>query len=66
MSSETIIKCLHPPCPCLVEADQKFCSSACADARGASRGPCRCGHADSVGERTMTEQEEFDPLLPAE
>lgn len=66
MSTETLIKCMHPPCQCLVEAEQKFCGSACASARGASRGPCMCGHPDCVGEHTVTEDEEFDPLLPAE
>lgn len=65
MSTETLVKCLHPPCQCLVEAEQKFCSSACASAHGAGRGPCMCGHADCAGEHNI-EDEEFDPLLPAE
>jgi hypothetical protein len=48
MTSETLVKCGHPPCQCLVEAEQKFCSAECASARGASRVPCLCGHADCV------------------
>lgn len=67
MSTETLIKCMHPSCQCLVEAEQMFCSSACASAKGANRGPCMCGHPGCTGEHTSTTQEdEFDPLLPAE
>jgi hypothetical protein len=50
MASETLIKCSHPPCQCLIEAEQQFCSADCASARGAARGPCLCGHVGCVAE----------------
>jgi hypothetical protein len=62
MTSETLIKCTHPPCRCLVEAEQKFCSSVCASARGATREPCMCEHEGCVGEHAGTEDDEFDSL----
>ena len=65
MSNETLVKCGHPPCQCLVEAEQTFCSSACASARGPSSGPCLCGHADCVAE-TRLGDEESDPSQPSE
>ena len=50
MPSKTLIKCACPPCQCLIEAEQQFCSAFCANAKGAPRGPCMCGHAGCVGE----------------
>lgn len=61
MAPETLIKCAHPPCQCLVEAEPKVCSSSCASARGATR-----GHAGCVAEHNVGEDDEFEPLLPAE
>jgi hypothetical protein len=29
MQSENLIKCAHPPCRCIVEVEDQFCSSAC-------------------------------------
>lgn len=51
MSSETLVKCMHKPCQCLVEAEQKFCSAACKSARDGSSVPCPCGHPGCVGEQ---------------
>lgn len=65
MSNETLVKCSHPPCQCLVEAEEKFCSSACASARGSNGGPCICGHPDCIAE-TRLGDEEFDPLQPSD
>jgi hypothetical protein len=39
MASETLVKCAHPPCECLVERQPKFCSSACSGARATARAP---------------------------
>jgi len=39
MASETLVKCANPPCECLVEAEQKFCSSACSNSRGSGSEP---------------------------
>ena len=44
MDSETLVKCAHPSCQCLVEAEQKFCSAACSTPRGTASVPCACGH----------------------
>lgn len=57
MASETLVKCAHPPCECLVEAEQQFCSASCSSARGASSGPCTCGHPGCAGEDLMEEDE---------
>jgi hypothetical protein len=64
MSSETLVKCGHPNCQCLVEAEQKFCSSACSTTRGATRGPCMCGHPGCTGEQPLADEEEMDTRLP--
>jgi metallothionein len=50
MASETLMKCMHGPCQCLVEAEQKFCSAACSSARATGSLPCACGHPGCVGE----------------
>jgi hypothetical protein len=63
MSSETLMKCAHPPCQCLAEAEQQFCSSPCAGVRGSARVPCMCGHVGCVGEQRLDEE---DDLLEAE
>ena len=39
MDSETLMKCAHPSCQCLVEDEQQYRSSACSKADGASWGP---------------------------
>jgi hypothetical protein len=57
MTSETLIKCAHPPCQCLVEAEQRFCSSACATAHS-SHGPCMCGHAGCMGEHDVSDTDD--------
>jgi hypothetical protein len=54
-STETLIKCMHPPCQCLVEPQQKFCSSACSSANGSLRGPCTCGHEGCAVDERLTE-----------
>jgi hypothetical protein len=61
MASETLIKCGHPPCQCLVEAELHFCSATCASARGAARGACACGHAGCTAESSVKQDPGFDP-----
>lgn len=64
MSTETLVKCSHAPCQCLVEAEQPFCSATCASARGLAGGPCMCGHAGCAGERELelSEEEVLDSM----
>ncbi len=63
MDSETLVKCEHPPCQCLVEAEQKFCSSACSSARATASVPCSCGHSGCVlGEQRLANDDEADLL----
>jgi hypothetical protein len=57
MASETLMKCAHPPCQCLVEAEQQFCSSSCASARGSARMPCTCGHPGCTTEHELGDDE---------
>jgi metallothionein len=57
MPSETLMKCAHPACLCLVEAEQRFCSSACSSDRGYVSGPCLCGHPGCTGERPLEDDE---------
>ncbi len=63
MGSETLTKCAHSPCQCLVDAEQQFCSSSCASVRGSARVPCVCGHPVCVGEPRLDDE---DDLLEAE
>jgi len=57
MASETLMKCTHPPCQCLVDVDQQqFCSPACARAMGATQLPCSCGHAGCVGDQILFDE----------
>ncbi len=63
MGSETLMKCAHPPCQCLLEAEQQFCGSSCASVRGSARVPCMCGHPGCVGDQRLDEE---DGLLEAE
>jgi hypothetical protein len=60
MASETLIKCAHAPCQCLVEAEQQFCSATCASARGGSHGACLCGHAGCTEERNDAPDRELE------
>jgi len=66
MSSKTLIKCAHPHCQCLIEAEQQFCSATCASAKGASRGPCLCGHAGCIGEHDNPDERDPDLLDDAD
>ena len=65
MASETLMKCAHPPCQCLVEAEQKYCSAACESAGGSARRPCVCDHPGCLDRETLAsdEKEHFDPLV---
>ena len=56
MTSETLVKCMHKPCQCLVEEEQKFCSAACETAVGNDIVPCPCGHAGCIGEQWITDE----------
>jgi hypothetical protein len=60
MASETLMKCMHGPCQCLVEAEQKFCSTACSTARATHSVPCPCGHPGCVAEQWATESAKED------
>jgi hypothetical protein len=62
MDSETLVKCAHPPCQCLVEEEQNYCSSACSKADGASRGPCMCGHRGCHAGGEIMESDDVGPL----
>jgi len=62
MASETLMKCAHPLCQCLVEEEQKYCSSACARLDGALRGPCSCGHSGCIAAGEIAEGDEIGPL----
>ena len=55
MSAETLVKCVHKPCQCLVEAEQNYCSAACRTARDSSSVACPCGHPSCVGEEWTEE-----------
>jgi metallothionein len=57
MASETLVKCANAPCECLVEAEQKYCSSACSNARGSAGEPCMCGHPGCTGEEVLRQNE---------
>ena len=48
MQSETLMRCAHPPCRCLVETEDEFCSAACRRAQHSPDGPCRCGHPECM------------------
>ena len=62
MDSETLMKCAHPSCQCLVEDEQQYRSSACSKADGAARGPCMCGHRGCTAEREIMESDDVGPL----
>lgn len=66
MSSETLVKCAHPPCQCLVEAEQKFCSANCENADGSARVPCLCDHDGCVGEYRLGKEENEADILNAD
>jgi hypothetical protein len=38
-------KCAHPACSCMVDANSKYCSEYCHDARDTLEIACNCGHA---------------------
>jgi hypothetical protein len=64
MVSETLVKCGHPPCQCLIEAEQKFCSAACSSARGTASVPCSCGHPGCIeAGRLVDDIEDDEPLI---
>lgn len=63
MASETLKKCAHPPCECLVEAGEKFCGSACAnEPASAPKSSCFCGHVGCAEGRRLAEQGKFRAL----
>jgi hypothetical protein len=55
MQSENLVKCAHPPCRCMVELEDQFCSAACAS-KEAPKSPCGCGHAECVGPKEAGEE----------
>jgi hypothetical protein len=66
MASETLMKCAHPPCECLVEEEQKFCSSSCLSARTTGSGLCPCGHPGCLSvEQELTEEDDEADFLSA-
>jgi hypothetical protein len=46
--SEQHKKCAHPACVCEVDANTKYCSAYCKDARGTTEIACNCGHTACV------------------
>ena len=64
MQSESLIKCAHPPCRCIVEVEDQFCSTACAS-KPPLNVPCPCGHPECVASKQTlkgTKSDEFDPM----
>ena len=62
MQSESLIKCAHPPCRCIVEVEDQFCSTACAS-KPPLNVPCPCGHPECVASKETlegTKRSEFD------
>ena len=55
MSTETLVKCMHKPCQCLVEAEQQFCSAVCKTAKDSNSVACPCGHPDCIAEQRTGE-----------
>jgi hypothetical protein len=66
MASETLVKCAHPPCQCLLEAEQRFCSASCSNRRATASVPCSCGHPGGVAEQwahdDIVDSDESDTL----
>lgn len=62
MASETLVKCAHPQCQCLVAEEQKYCSSACSRPDGAMHAPCACGHPGCTAASEIAEGDEIGPL----
>ena len=46
MQSESLMKCGHGACRCLVETEDEFCSAACAQAKARGLETCECGHSE--------------------
>ena len=47
------MRCAHEPCPCTVEAGERFCSQTCEAQSTTEGGPepsCDCGHRACTGE----------------
>lgn len=41
--------CEHAACTCMVEGDQRYCSTECEEAsRSGGSDECECGHPDCV------------------
>jgi hypothetical protein len=49
MNAYPVTKCAHPSCRCSVEAEEPFCSAACAESTDNPQTHCPCGHAECVG-----------------
>jgi hypothetical protein len=56
MQANPVTKCGHPSCRCSVEAEEPFCSAACAESSDTPR-DCPCGHAECVGTDQAVEDE---------
>lgn len=57
MDSQALKKCSYPPCHCVVDAGERFCGAACANAVSTGRGPCLCGHVGCVEAGTYVRKE---------
>jgi hypothetical protein len=44
--------CAHPACNCMVDKDDKYCSTYCKDAGNTLELSCNCGHAGCADEMT--------------
>jgi hypothetical protein len=52
--AESLRKCAHGPCQCLVPLTQEYCSTYCSDADDVDNTElhCDCGHGECVPKRT--------------
>ncbi|HWF14343.1 MAG TPA: hypothetical protein VG272_11445 [Candidatus Acidoferrales bacterium] len=62
MAAGGVTKCLHPPCNCNVEIEERYCSEACASAIDQPLVPCPCGHPECVGVEDAVDREELDDV----
>jgi hypothetical protein len=43
-AEESLRKCPHGPCECMIYPEQKYCSIHCSTAENADEIECDCGH----------------------
>ncbi len=60
MTPDSVTKCAHPPCKCIVEVEEPYCSESCASVIDQPHDPCPCGHPECVGTEEAVEDLELD------